>query len=74
MPPTATTEDHGPLREAVLLSTDASGLYQKNTFVFPRVVDGPDVLAGATSMALIVRRVDRTGGRIQFAWTWPPVG
>lgn len=67
-----TTEEHGPLREAFLLSTDASGLYRKNIFVFPRTVDGTDVLSGATSMTLIVRRVERTGGRIQFAWKWPP--
>lgn len=66
------TEDHGPLREASLITSSAAALYRKNIFVFPRTVDGTDVLAGATTMKLLVRRPERTGGRIQFAWEWPP--
>jgi hypothetical protein len=68
-----TTEDHGPLREAFLMDTDAPGLYRKNIFVFPRTVDGADVLAGATKMTLRIRQTGGEGGRVQFAWKWPLV-
>lgn len=61
-------EDYGPLREAFL--EDAStGLYRRNTFLFPRVVDEQDILDGATQLTLLVRHTGRSE-RFRFRWTW----
>ncbi len=61
-------EEHSPLREA-FLGGGGTALYRRNTFYFPRIVDGRDVLADAQGMQLEIRR---TGGGVsqQFAWRW----
>jgi hypothetical protein len=46
--------------------------YQRNIFVFPRVVDGRDILATSDELRLVVRA--QTGsafGGYSFTWTWP---
>lgn len=61
-------EEHSPLREAFLGGGDTA-LYRRNTFYFPRVVNGTDLLADASKVALEIRR---TGGGVteRFRWTW----
>lgn len=61
-------EDHSPLREA-FIGGGGTTLYRRNTFYFPRVVDGRDILAEASGMQLQIRR---TGGGVteRFSWTW----
>jgi len=42
--------------------------YRRNTFHFPRVVDGTDLLAEAEGMRLLVRHIGY--GKSEFVWTW----
>lgn len=60
---------HGPLRDAILLDSEGSTIYRRNTFYFPRVVDGTDILKDAQGVEL---RVQRSGGGAinRFAWSW----
>lgn len=59
---------HSPLRDAIRLNTRRSSLYRRNTFYFPRIVDGADILKGADGVKL---RIQRAGGSpLQFAWSW----
>ena len=60
---------HGPLRDAILLNNEGSSVYRRNTFYFPRIVDGTDILKGAEGVQL---RVQRSGGGspLRFAWSW----
>ncbi len=60
--------DHGPLREAFVAGGETA-LYRRNSLYFPRVAEGTDILANASSMKLRVRRTGR-GGRQEFAWRW----
>lgn len=61
-------EEHSPLREA-FVGGRGTALYRRNTFYFPRVVDGTDILENASGMELEIRR---TGGgdSERFAWSW----
>lgn len=61
-------EDYGPLREA-FLEDATTGLYRRNTFLFPRVVDDQDILDGATQLTLLVRHTGRSE-RFRFRWQW----
>lgn len=61
-------EDHGPLREAFATGAQAS-IYRRNTFYFPRIVDGTDILKDVTGVKLTVERPGRAG-RARFAWSW----
>jgi len=63
-----TQEDRSPLREA-FLDAGRTGVYRRNTFYFDRVVDGDDLLADATSIALKIRP-SGARDRIDFRWTW----
>jgi hypothetical protein len=63
-------EDHGPLREALLIGSSRGALYRRNTFYFPRVVDGTDILEGTEKMTLLINRSDAQS-RVRFAWRWP---
>jgi hypothetical protein len=59
---------YSPLRDAIRLNTRRSSLYRRNTFYFPRIVDGADILKGADGVKL---RIQRAGGSpLQFAWSW----
>ena len=60
---------NGPLRDAILPTRGRSALYRRNTFYFPRVVEGADILAGAQSAELRVQRAG-AGSAVQFAWSW----
>jgi hypothetical protein len=60
-------QDHGPLRETFLPGQGGPAIYRRNTFYFPRIVDGTDILKDAQGAEL---RVQRTEGRIRFAWSW----
>lgn len=64
--------DHGPLREAFVAGGETA-LYRRNSLYFQRIVDGTDILAGASGVEL---RVRRTGGssRQEFAWRWEEEG
>jgi hypothetical protein len=61
-------EDYGPLREA-FLENASTGLYRRNTFRFPRIVDDRDILEGADQLSLHVR-LTGGGNRVRFRWTW----
>jgi hypothetical protein len=65
----AEKEDQSPLREA-FLDSGQTGLYRRNIFYFPRVVDGEDILNGVDEIALEVRPTSAGGDRVQFRWTW----
>ena len=60
-------EDYGPLREA-FLENATTGLYRRNTFHFPRIVDDQDILAGDDQVALLIRLIG--GGKVRFQWDW----
>ena len=60
-------EDYGPLREA-FLENATTGLYRRNTFQFPRIVDDQDILDGDNEIVLLVRLIG--GGKVRFQWNW----
>jgi len=62
-------ETHSPLREAFLPGDTRTALYRRNTFYFPRVVDGTDILEEAQTLELVVSRPGRAS-RARFTWTW----
>lgn len=62
---------HLPVRDAVL-SSGASVLYRRTIFVFNRVVDERDILAGTNGLQL--RILTPGSSRLQFAWSWPNEG
>jgi len=60
--------DYGPVRDNILPSGQRV-LYRRNTFVFKRIRDGADILAGASTMRLEVNRFAR-GTDDRFTWSW----
>jgi hypothetical protein len=62
-------ETHSPLREAFLPGDTRTALYRRNTFYFPRVVDGTDILEEAQRLELVVSRPGMAS-RARFTWTW----
>jgi hypothetical protein len=62
-------EDYGPLREAFLPGGETA-LYRRNTFYFPRVVEGRDILDDTDSVGLMVQARGRAA-RVLFQWEWP---
>jgi len=61
-------EDRTPVREA-FLDAGQTGLYRRNIFHFPRVVEDEDILKEAEGMTLEVRPINASD-RIEFRWTW----
>lgn len=61
-------EDRSPLREA-FLDSGQTGVYRRNIFYFPRIVDGEDILSGVDEITLEVRQINARG-RVQFRWEW----
>lgn len=64
----AKQEDRSPLREA-FLDAGRTGLYRRNTFYFPRIVDDEDILSGVDELALEIRQTNARD-RVQFRWAW----
>lgn len=62
-------EKSGPLRETFLTDRGETTLYRRNSFYFPRIVEGTDILKGAQGVELHVSRT-RGGPRVRFAWSW----
>lgn len=62
-------ETHSPLREAFLPGETRTALYRRNTFYFPRDVDGTDILEEAETLELVVSRPGMAS-RARFTWTW----
>jgi len=60
--------DHGPLREAYVTGGEIA-LYRQNTLIFPRVVEGTDVLENAERVRLAVRRTGSSSQKA-FMWQW----
>lgn len=65
---TATRSAHGPIQEA-FISGGTTALYRRNTFYFPRTVNGRDVLKGASEIQLEVREVGSATSE-RFTWRW----
>lgn len=65
---TATRAAHGPIREA-FIGGGTTALYRRNTFYFPRTVNGTDVLSGATEVELEIREVGSATSE-RFTWRW----
>ena len=61
-------KDYGLLQVTYLEGGLPGVNYRRNTFYFPRVVDGTDLLAGTEGMRLLVRQVGY--GKSEFVWTW----
>lgn len=62
-------QDHGPLREAFLSTGTQTAIYRRNTFYFPRIVDGTDILKDVSGVKLTVEPTGR-GDRARFTWSW----
>lgn len=62
-------ENHGPLREALRSTGTRAAIYRRNTFYFPRIVDGTDILKDVSGVKLTVERTGR-GDRARFSWSW----
>jgi hypothetical protein len=61
------SQERGPEQQGFFRSS--SILYRRNIFIFPRVVDGRDVLAEASELQLDVRARGAFRG-YSFAWDW----
>lgn len=59
---------HGSLQEA-FMSDGTTALYRRNTLLFPREVNGKDVLKNATEIRLEVRRIGSVSSE-RFTWKW----
>lgn len=63
-------EKRSPLRQA-FLDGGRSDVYRRNSFYFPRIVDGEDILSGADEIMLEIRQINARD-RVQFRWEWEP--
>ena len=63
-----THRDYGPPREA-FARAGQTALYRRNTFVFPRHVDGEDILANTDEMYLLVSP-NGAATTFRFTWSW----
>lgn len=61
-------EERSPLREA-FLNSGRTGLYRRNVFYFPRIVDGEDILSGVNEIALEIRQIN-AHDQVRFRWEW----
>jgi hypothetical protein len=61
-------EERSPLREA-FLNSGGTGLYRRNIFYFPRIVDGKDILSGVNEIALEIRQINARN-QVRFRWAW----
>lgn len=65
---TPTHRDYGPPREA-FVRAGQTALYRRNTFVFPRHVDGKDLLENTDELVLLVSP-SGAATTFRFSWTW----